>query len=123
MIGAQVSALGLLERRARLAVHGHELARAEMQVGLDERRLRRVAEGGEEDDQQAVAVVVHLRALVELLGVLDDEQRQPEQLAERVDLVLGRSLEVEPEELAALVKGGDLGGIEAVQNEHPAPRP
>ena len=105
-------------------MHRDQLARAEVQVHLvDEGGLRRVAEGGVDDDEQAVAVVVDLRALAELLRVVDDEERQAEQPAERVDRLAGGGLEVEPEELAALVEGGDLGGIEAVQNEHPAPRP
>jgi hypothetical protein len=79
--------------------------------------------GAVEDDEQAVAVVVDLRALRELLAVLDGQGRQAQDPAELRELVVARRVEVESEELAGRVEPADLLRVEVVEDVHPAPRP
>ena len=74
-----------------------------------------------EDDEHARAVVVELRALVELLGVLDGEVGDLQQRAERVEIGVAGRVEVQPEELPALVERADLVEVDVVENLHPAP--
>jgi len=77
--------------------------------------------GAVEDDEHARAEVVELRALAELLGVGDRQRRDAQELADRVELVVARRVQVEPEVLAALVQGANLGGGDAVEDLNPAP--
>ena len=49
-----------------------------------------------------VAVQVELRALVKLARVLDGERVEAEQRAERLDLLVARVLEIDPEEALAV---------------------
>ena len=52
------------------------------------------------DEEHIAVVLVELRALVERAGVVDRQRVQPELLSELLQLLVGRILEVEPEELA-----------------------
>ena len=74
-----------------------------------------------EDDEHALAVVVELGALAELLAVLDGEVGDAEQLAERVEIGVARVVQVQPEELLALVERADRVEVDGVENLHPAP--
>src|SRR5256885_9724855 len=65
-----------------------------------------------------VAVVVELRALVELLDVLDGEGMPAEHVGERVDLVVAGRVQVQPEELLATQQLADLGGVDALERPH-----
>src|SRR5207237_10352999 len=53
-----------------------------------------------DDEEREVVVAVDLRPLPELLGVLDGERMEGEDLAEEHEVVGVRAVEVEPEELA-----------------------
>ena len=57
---------------------------------------------GLEDDEQRVAVHVELRALVRLDRVLDRQLVQVELAPHRVELVLGRLVEADPDERVLL---------------------
>ncbi len=86
-------------------------------MDLDEARVVRPVE----DDEHARAVVVELRALAELLGVLDGEVGDLQQRAERVEIGVAGRVEVQPEELLALVERADRVEVDVVENLHPAP--
>ena len=90
----------------------------EVHVDLD----RRVAVGPVEHDERALAVVVDLGALAELLGVLDAPGAGISMSSrERVEVGVARVVEVEPEELLALVQGADGVGVDPVEQLHLAP--
>ena len=57
-----------------------------------------VARGLQDDEQLVVVVDLELGALVPLHGVFDRELVQPELAAHRVELVLGRLVETDPDE-------------------------
>src|SRR5690348_214631 len=60
------------------------------------------------DDQEDEAVVVlDLRALLEMLRVLDREWMKPEGVAQDLEVVRPRPIEVEPEEVAVCEQVGD----------------
>jgi hypothetical protein len=68
-------------------------------VHLDEPIV--VGRGSVDDDEDEVVVVVELRPLVELLRILDREWVEFEDVAQDLEVVLARPIEVEPEEAAA----------------------
>jgi hypothetical protein len=79
-------------------------------VHLDELmvvRLRAV-----DDDEREVVIDVDLRALVELLGILDGERMELENLAQDVEVFLGWPAEIEPEEAVAIKKAFDRCAVE-----------
>ena len=104
---------------AGVAADRHDVLAAEVEVDLDGLV---VAVGAVEDEQHLAAVVVELRALAELLGVLEGQRRQLEDGAEQVQLGLRGSQEVEPEELAALPERAHAVDVDVVEDLHPAPR-
>src|SRR4051812_2957505 len=112
-----------VELRGRPAMHGHDAPLREVQVGLDRIVLVGLPQRAVEDDQQPVAVVVDLRALAELLAVLDRQRREPEEVPQLGELVVRRRVEVEPERLAAVAGGTNPGGGGEGGDVHPAPRP
>jgi hypothetical protein len=59
------------------------------------------ARGAVNDEEDEVVVIIDLRPLVEVLGVLDRERVEPEDLAQDREIVLVRFVEVEPEEATA----------------------
>ncbi len=67
------------------------------------------------DEEQIAVVLVELGALVERAGVVDRERVQPELLSELLQLLVGRILEVEPEESSLLEVFRDLVRIGVVQ--------
>ena len=68
-------------------------------VDLDEPVV--VRDGAVDDEEDEVVVVVDLRPLAELLGVLDRERVELEDVAQDLEVAGLRFVEVEPEELAA----------------------
>ena len=111
-----------LELRGGPAVHGDDAPLGQVEVDLDGVVALGALQGAVEDDQQAVAVVVDLRALAELLAVLDGQGREIEEVAQLGELVVRRRVEVEPEELAAVAERANPVGVEVVEDVHPAPR-
>ena len=96
-LGEAVAHLG--ERGRVVAMDRDEELLAVEAVHLDELVL--VGRRAEEDEKGEVVVVVDLRPLAEVLGVLDRERMELEELAEDREVVGGRTVEVEPEEAAA----------------------
>jgi hypothetical protein len=68
-------------------------------VHLDQTVL--VRDGAVDDQEDVVVVVVELRALPEVLRVLDRERMELEHVAQDREVFLGRPVEVDPEERAA----------------------
>jgi hypothetical protein len=64
-------------------------------IGVGRRR------GPVDDEEDIVVVLLELRALAELLRVLEGERVEAEDLAEKREVVRPDVLQVEPEELAA----------------------
>jgi hypothetical protein len=67
-------------------------------VHLDEPVL--VLHGAVDDDEDEVVVVVDLRALAEVLRVLDRERMEAELLSEELEVARAGAVQVEPEELS-----------------------
>ena len=84
-----------------LAPHGDEEALRVEEVHLDEAVDVGRRRGAVDDEEDEVAVVLELRALAELLRVLERERMETEDVAEKREVVRPGVLEVEPEELAA----------------------
>src|SRR3954469_1187679 len=122
LVGVRVGLADGLEQAAPLAVDRDDPARREVDVNLDQLCAAGHRLGAVEADQQPLAVVVDLRALMELDGVLDGERREVEDLGQLADLRLGRRREVEPEEVTARAESADPVGVEVVEDVHPAPR-
>src|SRR5690349_21239825 len=74
-----------------------------------------VPPGPVEHEKDVVAVVVELRALAEVLGVLQRERMKPEDLAEPGQLIGTRIVEVEPEEVIALEMVTDARLVDTVE--------
>ena len=68
-----------------------------------------VGRGTVDDDEDEVVVVVDLRPLAELLGVLDGQRVELEDVAEDLEVLVVRLVEVEPEELVVCEQ--PLGGL------------
>jgi hypothetical protein len=83
-------------------------------VHLDEAVLvRLLGDGAVEDDEDVVVVVVDLRALAELLRVLDRERMEPEDVAQDPVVARVRLVDVEPEEGVAGEQTLDVLAVEA----------
>ena len=77
-------------------VDGDEEALGVEAVHLDEPVV--VRDGAVDDEEDEVVVVVDLGPLAELLGVLDRERVELEDVAEDLEVLVVRAVEVEPEE-------------------------
>jgi hypothetical protein len=71
-----------------------------------------VLDGAVDDDEHEVVVLVELRTLVEVLRVLDGERMEAERVAEDVEVLRVRAVQVEPEEVAG---GEELLDVLAVE--------
>ena len=89
---------------------GDEEALGVEAVHLDEPVV--VGSGTVDDDEDEVVVVVDLRALAEVLGVLDRERVELEDVAEDREVARVGAIEVEPEELPAREQALDRLAIE-----------
>ena len=99
MLALRVAGAELGEGGALVAVDGDEEALGVEAVHLDEPVV--VGDGAVDDEEDEVVVVVDLRALAEVLGVLDRERVELEDVAEDLEVVAVGLVEVEPEELPA----------------------
>ncbi len=84
------------ERRRFVAVDGDEELLGVEAVHLDEAVV--VRDGSVDDDEDEVVVFVELRALRELLGVLDGERVELEDVAQDRVVGLVRLVDIDPEE-------------------------
>ena len=71
-----------------------------------------VGVGAVDDEEDVVAVLVELRALAEVLRVLERERVEAEDVAQDREVLRAGLLEVEPEERAGGVQLLDLGPVE-----------
>jgi hypothetical protein len=71
-----------------------------------------VLHGAVDDDEDEVVVLVQLRALVEVLRILDGERMEAEGVAENLEVGVVRGVQVEPEELP---RGQQLLDVLAVE--------
>src|SRR5439155_13291196 len=74
--------------------------------------------GAVEDDEGVFPEVLELRPLTELAVVLDRQRMEAEDLPQRNQVVLGRILEVEPEEFVAPQQVVDLRAVQRRQHAH-----
>ncbi len=95
-----------------VAADGDEEPVREEAVQLDEPILVRRRSDAVEDEEVEVVVRLDLRALPEVLGVLDGQRVEPEHLAQELEIGRGRAVEVEPEEVAVLEPSFDLGVLD-----------
>ena len=96
LLALHVALTHLGERRAVVAVHGDEEALGVEAMHLDEAVL--VRDRAVDDDEDEVVVLVDLRALAELLRVLDGQRMELEDVAQDLEVVLARLVDIEPEE-------------------------
>src|SRR5215210_1717352 len=126
VLGLRVGDVELLVQRveldARRAAHRDDERARDVDVDLDglEQPLARAAPAPHrvEDEQDAVAVGVELGPLAELARVLERDRVQPEEVAERGEVLVAGVGEVEPEELVALAQRGEAVGIDALEHLH-----
>src|SRR5205823_11096997 len=93
-----VAAAQLGEGGTIVAMDGHEEAVGVETVHLDQPVP--VRRGSIDDDEDEVLVVVDLWPLVEVLGVLDGERMELEDVAQELEIGSLRPVEVNPEELS-----------------------
>ena len=79
-------------------VDGDEIVRRVEAVHLDQAVL--VARGAVDDEEDVVAVFVELGPLAEVLGVLDRERMELEDISQDLEVVGLGLMKVEPEEAA-----------------------
>ena len=114
------------ERGRFVAVDGDEELLGVEAVHLDE--PVGVRDGAVDDDEDEVVVVVELGTLAELLGVLDRERVELEDLAQDREVVLIGPVDIDPEERAPGEQPLDVLATEAhllaaaVVNDHAAVR-
>jgi hypothetical protein len=94
-----IAAADLGEGGAVVAVDGDEEALGVEAMHLDEPVV--VWCSAIDDHKDEVVVLVELGALVELLRVFDRERMKLEHIAEDLEVLLARLIEVEPKEVAA----------------------
>src|SRR5204863_9924740 len=87
----------LADGRRIVAVHLDEAALRVEAVHFDEPVL--VLDRAVDDDEHEIVVLVELRTLVEVLRVLDGERMEAERVAENVEVLPVRLVQVEPEEI------------------------
>ena len=78
--------------------------------------------GAVEDEEDVVVVVVELRALAEVLGVLERERVKAEQLLQLIELVAVGRGQVEPEEVVAVQVIADRRLIDLGEARHGEPK-
>src|SRR6266496_3075732 len=80
-------------------MNGDEEALGVEAVHLDQAVL--IGRGAVDDEEDEIVVILDLRPLLEVLRVLDRERVEPEDLAQDLEVIRVRLVEVEPEEAPA----------------------
>jgi hypothetical protein len=97
----RIALLQAFAGRRLVLADGDEKAFRVETVHLDEPVLVGGRSRAVEHEEGEVVVVLELRALAEVLRILEREWMEPEDVAQKLEVIFGRIVQVEPEELAA----------------------
>ena len=109
---ARVALAELIAARRVLSPHRDEVALRVEDVHLDEAVRVGRGRGPVDDEEDEVVVLLQLRPLAELLGVLERERVEAEDVAQELEVVRLGVLEVEPEEISAREPRLDRGPVD-----------